>query len=250
MKKVKAYMHVTQLIILGTNGRMGQAIASLVGKDGRFSIIAGTTRPGSSPKASAFPVYENLAEIDPKSLTKAVLLDFSHHSQSESHLNFAQKQTLPILIGCTGHDANFNQVAHQAAQSTPVLLAANTSIMATIFKALVAQAAALMPAVSARILDIHHAQKKDAPSGTASLLKKAIEENAKKIIDPIEIASFRAADIAGEHTVFFFKEFERLELVHRVHNRAVFAEGALNAALFLSRAKPGLYGMNDVLALN
>lgn len=213
------------IIVLGKNGRMGSAIIQLTLNDKRFTIL------------------DSIGRGDPlKPLGPGVLIDFSHHSCLSSHVEYASKNELSLLIGATGHDQAQKELIREKSQYIPILYAPNTSLFANVLfhvSALVKN----IPGIKAHITDIHHCHKKDAPSGTALAIKDALSQE-------IPITSIRAHEVIGEHRIDLFRKNEQLELIHRVLDRQVFAEGALIAAQFLFGKVPGLYTMLDVLNLN
>jgi 4-hydroxy-tetrahydrodipicolinate reductase len=171
------------------------------------------------------------------------------------------------VIATTGFNVNQQAEINRRARRTPTVLSANTSLGVNVLMALVADAAKrLGNDYDIEIIEAHHRFKKDAPSGTALALAqsaanalgrdlgKVVISGRKGIIGErgkkeIALLSVRAGDIVGEHTVIFGGIGERLEFIHRAHSRDTFAKGALRAAQWLAKKKPGLYNMRDVLGL-
>ena len=213
-----------------------------------FEIKAAYARGGldAKPKDWPFELSQDLC-ASRDILGPAVLIDFSHHSQALKHLEYAQNNKWPILIATTGHSEENLQAMRDASGHIPVIYAPNTSVMANLLIEFCAHVARIKD-VCAHIVEIHHRDKKDTPSGTAKAIGRAM---AAYMDDPEKItgSSLRMANVVGEHTVSFFKENERLGLSHRVTDRRIFAEGALIAAQFLYAQHPGLYDMTDVLNL-
>ncbi len=240
------------LIISGALGRMGQAITELALKDERFQVSDALINPSSTkvlPHHWHFPIRRNLSEI-PDPHPQSVIIDFSHFSNLEAVLSFALKHQLALLVGSTAHPSTHMTMLSRAAERIPILIAPNTSIMANLMIEFSHLAAAALENFEAHILDIHHRNKKDAPSGTALAIKKAIDSVEGGPKTAVAISSVRIGEVKGEHRLSFYKENESLEISHEVADRGVFAEGALFAALFLSKQEPGLYDMADVLNLN
>lgn len=230
---------------------MGRSITEITRHHDNFVVVAGVVSKTSSNlddvHTSNIPMFHRLTDALSKH-PNAVVIDFSVASQTADHVRDAKSAGAGILVGTTGYGDETRAIAEQAAQSIPVVLAPNTSLMSNLMRVFTQIASARLPSCDVSILDIHHAQKKDAPSGTAQLLASTIaSENPSR---EIEIRSMRKGNVPGEHTVYFFGEFDRLELCHRVTDRRVFAEGALVAAQFLFNRVPGLYDMNDVLNLD
>lgn len=195
-----------------------------------------------------------------------VAIDFSRPDLSLRALNVCRAAHLPIVIGTTGHGADFDARIASASREIAVLVAPNTSIGVAVAQELVRIAAAALPAdFDIEISEAHHKHKIDAPSGTAL----ALADSAAKArgLDPhadtltgrsgqaarrtgeIGIASLRAGDIVGTHTVLFAGSGERLTIGHEATDRSIFAQGAIRAATWLASQKPGRYTMAHVLGL-
>ncbi len=201
-------MHL-KIGLIGANGRMGKAIAAL------HEIIP-------------------IARSTPKTpLDCDVLIDFSSPQALQENLLFGK----PIVIGTTGHP-DFSLI-EEAAKTIPIFFAANFSLGAAILKQLTAFVANRFPG-DLDLIETHHSEKKDAPSGTALHLVKNLPE--------ARIHSIRSGKIIGEHTLIFNNAQERLTLSHQVHSREAFASGALAAAQFLIGKPPGLYTMDNLIS--
>lgn len=226
-------------ILCGLGGRMGQAVIKLADEQG-ISLTGFVSRtPGEKNFANLA-----LALADQKS--PQVVIDFSHAELLPEHIKAAVLHGSSLVVATTGHSEENYKLIKEAAKKIPILVAPNTSLGAAVMLYMSQIAAkALTPEIE--ILDIHHKNKKDAPSGTALALKNHL---SGLTTSPINISSMRIGDVIGEHTAYFFSDFERLELTHRVSDRRVFAQGALLAAQFLLQCPPGLYGMADVLKIN
>lgn len=243
-------MKALPLIVAGALGRMGQAISTQAAKNPSFIIKAGIAREntaGQKPEISA-SIFADLKKIpNPKG---SVVLDFARAEALDNLLSWCESEGLPLLVGSTGHSGAQLAKINQASKKIPILVAPNTSLMANLTMQMAKLVASTVPKLCAHIFDLHHAGKKDSPSGTAVFIKKAIENNALDLVGDVNISSVRLGQITGEHKVYFAKENESLEIKHQVQDRSIFAEGALIAALFLSKQPPGLYDMTDVLNLN
>jgi len=242
---------MTDIGIFGSEGRMGRAIAVLLGEgEARF---AGGVDQGGDAAALA-------AQSD-------VLVDFSTPDALECNLEAARSANTPIVIGTTGLASTHHALIDEAAADIAVLQAANTSLGVNLLAHLVRDAAArLGEEWDIEIVEMHHRHKVDAPSGTALLLGEAAAagrgtslgeaaEQGRAGLDcartpgAIGFASLRGGSVAGDHQVIFAAQGERLELGHRAESREIFARGALNAALWLAEREPGRYAMKDVLGL-
>jgi 4-hydroxy-tetrahydrodipicolinate reductase len=233
------------VIICGALGRMGRAVIDVAKGNQLVAVQAGVIRKGSS-EPSSIPLYHDLhtALLENKN---SVVIDFSDQSHGKEHLACAEDHRCPIVLATTGHSDDNLRLAKKVSATIPLVIAPNTSLLANLLISFSEIASRSLNNFDVSIIDLHHAHKKDAPSGTALSLSRAVGKHK----DPqgIDIHSLRKGRVAGEHTVFFFSDFERLELTHRVADRRVFAEGALLAAQFLFNRAPGLYDMNDVLNL-
>jgi len=239
---------MTKYGIIGSNGRMGQAIAAELAATG--GTLAGAIDMGGDPFALA--------------QASDVLIDFSSPKALRSTLMAARTAHTPIIIGTTGLLAEHHCDIDEAARHIAVLQTGNTSLGITLLAALVKQAAAqLGPDWDIEILEMHHRHKVDAPSGTAKLLGEAAaagraidlathtdtDRNHKRNEGNIGFASLRGGSVFGDHNVIFAADGERIELGHRAESRAVFARGAVRAAAWLVGMAAGRYTMSDVLGL-
>ena len=196
-----------------------------------------------------------------------VYVDFSAPSALDKHLQIALDAGKPIVIGTTGLGPDHQRLIDEAASKIPVLQAANTSLGVNLLAFLVRETAARLGIDwDIEIVEMHHRHKADAPSGTALLLGQAAAEARGADLDSISdrgrdgitgartpgyigFAALRGGSVAGDHQVIFATEGERIELGHRAESRAIFARGAIEAALWLKDKPPGRYAMPDVLGL-
>ena len=194
-----------------------------------------------------------------------VVIDFSVPDASMHHAALAAETGKAMVIGTTGLTPDQEDMLRQAAKQTAIVYCANTSVGVTLLTQLVEQVAAqLTTGWDIEILETHHHHKVDAPSGTALALGKAAARGRQVDLDrvanmvrkgqtgtriegDIGFAVLRGGDVAGEHSVIFYGESERIEITHRANDRVIFARGALRAARFAAAATPGFYDMHDVL---
>ena len=226
-----------RISLYAPKGRMGRAIAAAIETSDHFSI-------------------------DPDH--GDVLVDFSSPDGLRGSLDQAMSAGIPILVGTTGLNEGHVDLIAEAAEVIPVLVAPNTSLGVALLTDLVERAASLLGPDDwdVEIVETHHNKKKDAPSGTALLLGKAVEEgrgfNAEEEIGRcgtglertaglIGYSAVRGGTVAGDHDVMFLGRDERIILSHRAENRSIFARGALVAARFLIGKPAGLYSMQDVI---
>lgn len=242
---------MTSIGIYGSLGRMGQAIADAA--PGFGATIAGGADAQDDPAIVA-------ARAD-------VLVDFSAASALEAHLAAARAARTPIVIGTTGLSPRQHDLIDAAAAEIAVLQTGNTSLGIGLLARLVRDAAARLGSDwDIEIVEMHHRHKADAPSGTALMLGKAaatgmgttlgeaqVNDRAgltgERCNGTIGMASLRGGSVVGDHTVVFAANGERIELTHRADDRAIFARGAVQAALWLAGQKPGRYAMDAVLGV-
>ena len=174
-----------------------------------------------------------------------VLLDFSTPDAVRTRLVEWGKARIPLVIGTTGLAPATLSALDHLSRNVPVLVASNTSRGANALMALAEAAAKLLPGWEAGMVETHHRAKKDAPSGTALSIAEAFRRGGGKL-DGIQ--SLRIGDVVGEHEIVLCGPGERIRISHAAQNRDVFARGALEAARLAARARPGRYGMSDVLA--
>lgn len=242
---------MTSIGILGSEGRMGRAIAALA-EAGGFEIAGGIDRGGDAAVLAA---------------ASGVLIDFSTPDALEAHLEAAVASGTPIVIGTTGLEERHHWLIDEAASEIAVLQTGNTSLGVTLLARLVKDAAAALGSDwDIEIVETHHRAKVDAPSGTALLLGEAaakgrgvaLADRSERGRDgqtgvrakgAIGFASLRGGTVAGDHSVALLGNGERLVLSHVAESRDIFARGALRAGQWLVGQKPGRYAMDDVLAL-
>lgn len=224
-----------RLAVCGATGRTGSRVAALAALDPRFRLVERV----DSARAKAFE--NEVSGCD-------VVVDFSVPDASVRFAAACGRAEVPVVIGTTGlTDVQKAQVA-RAAGKTPVFLAPNFSRGVTLLLHLATEAARLAPEMDAAIVESHHKTKKDAPSGTALRLAQAVME-ARRSKDAVPTSSLRLGGVVGDHALTFAGPHETLELTHRAQSRDVFAAGALDAAVWVAKKKPGLYDMLDLMGL-
>ncbi len=242
---------MTRIGIIGSEGRMGQALAKAIAAAG-CELAGGIDRGGDVAALAA---------------SSDVLVDFSSPQAIEANLAAALGARIPVLIGTTGLGPVQFSAIERAARSIPVLQTGNTSLGVTMLAHLVREAAArLGDDWDIEIVEMHHRMKVDAPSGTALLLGEAaakgrgigLEQHSERGRDghtgqrksgAIGFASLRGGTVAGDHSVIFAGNEERITLTHNAENRMIFAHGAVKAANWLIGKQAGQYTMAQVLGL-
>ena len=245
-----------KLILNGALGRMGRAVAALAADRGH-EIVAGVDVAAGD---AAFPVYTDWADLP----AADVVIDFSNPSALAAELAYVTAHNLPLVLCTTGLSAEQIAAVNKAAETVPVFFSSNMSLGVAVLSALTKKAAAVLgDTFDIEIVEMHHNQKLDAPSGTALMLADAAKaglsyepvytygrhtRRQKRDKQEIGIASLRGGTVVGEHSVYFAGEQEVLTLSHSAGSRSVFASGALTAADFILGKAAGMYSMEDILA--
>lgn len=233
------------VIILGAAGRMGSTIARLAEEDPEIKIAGLVERPGHpivNSNLYGCIISDSLSDVIEKG---DVVIDFTSKDTLIKHIDIAKEGKKAMVIGTTGLSSNQMADIKEGAKYIPILYSSNMSFgMNVIFKIL-PHISKLLSEFDIEIIEAHHKQKVDAPSGTAKKLFEILKASSGK--DKIDIKSIRAGDIVGDHTILFASFGERIELTHRATSRDVFAYGALKAAKFIFNKEPYLYSIFDIL---
>lgn len=245
-----------KVILYGAGGRMGQEMLSLI--RGEF---CGAELAAAIDKTFNDAGDLHLSALPDRPIEADVLIDFSHHTCIQEIAAYAERYTLPTVIAATGHEKEELERIHALSQKVPVFHSANMSIGVAVLCSLAAQCASAFPEADIEIIEKHHSNKLDAPSGTALMLAQALTKirsgatlvfgrSGKRARENREIGihSIRAGSIVGEHEVIIATGSEILTVKHEAKNRVVFAEGALRAAHWLCAQPAGFYGMQDLLS--
>ena len=240
------------IIINGAGGRMGKSLRTLVENKGSDTVAA-TVDPFSqeSGMLKALEDYSGNADC---------ILDFSNHVCTEALTRYAVEKQLPLVVATTGHTPEEIACIHKAAQEIPVFLSGNMSLGIALLVQLAKQTARMFPDADVEIVESHHNQKLDVPSGTALMLARAVQdsrpnshllvgrhENGKRTKSKIGIHSLRMGNTVGIHEVIVNTGTQIITLKHEAQDRSLFAEGALAAAAFLQEKAPGLYNMENMI---
>jgi 4-hydroxy-tetrahydrodipicolinate reductase len=251
---------VLRIGIAGITGRMGRLLVEEVAGAGAGATLAGGI--GRTPR-------DGFADIAALARASDVVIDFTHAAATPGHAAALAAAGVGWVLGTSGlSDADEAAVA-EAAGRIPVVYAANFAPGVNLVLALAERMAAALPAdaYDAEIMEMHHRQKVDAPSGTAIAMGRAVAEGRGQAFaeaaesarqghtgprrtGAIGFAALRGGQVVGEHTLIFAGASEHVALTHRAFDRRVFATGAVRAALWLEGRPPGLYGMPDVLGMN
>ena len=250
---------MTRIILRGCNGKMGQEITRLVALDSQAEIIAGIDLQKSTN--CPYPVFTSFTDCE---LKADVIIDFSSPKKISEMLMYAKTWSTPVVLCTTGLSEEDLLQVKNTAKNIAILRSANMSLgVNTVIKLLKSVSKVLADAdFDIEIVEKHHNQKLDAPSGTALALADAINETLdneysymydrskvreKREKKEIGISAVRGGTIVGEHEVLFAGVDEVIEIKHTAYSRAIFAKGAIEAAKFLADKTPGMYNMSDVI---
>lgn len=244
-----------RIIISGYTGKMGRMLEEAVLKNPELYQTVAEYAPGAErgkPHA-----YSQLGLIEEEA---DVLIDFSSHLATEAVCNYCEERGIPAVICTTGQTAAEKKRILSLSKHVPVFMSGNMSLGIAVLSDLVQTAVKMFPDADVEIVEKHHNQKIDVPSGTALMLAKAVQEERPDSVinigrhldgkrDPREIGihSLRMGNEVGTHEVYINTGNECLTLCHEAQSRAVFADGALKAASFLVQQKPGFYTMKELL---
>jgi len=238
-----------KISLLGSTGRMGQSILSLITSD-KEVVCTGAYCRSSSPLLNKTAYQDSTIKTTFSDQLEEVLqdsdvcIDFSLQESLTDHLGCILKTNIPYVIGVTGMNAKQHALLHKASERIPVFYDQNMSVGMNKFKNLIEQIARdFSSETRVTIHDVHHANKLDAPSGTAI----AISELLSHYQNNIEITSERIGDVIGTHTVTFHDEKEDLIFTHNAKSRDVFALGAIEAAKWINTKGSGFYKMKDLI---
>ena len=248
---------MTRILLSGCCGKMGRFVASAVAGRKDCEIVAGIDIVDD--ETLGFPVFSNYDEVQVKA---DVIIDFSNPSLLPNMLDYAVKTGTGVVLATTGLTDVQIKTVEDAGKSVPVFFSYNMSIGVSLLCELSKVAAKVLGnGFDVEIVEAHHNQKLDAPSGTAIMLGNAIKEEMpdayfeydrhskreKRHTNEIGIHSVRGGTIVGEHEVIFAGNDEIVKLSHSARSRAIFANGAVNAAVFLKNKTDGVYSMTDLV---
>jgi 4-hydroxy-tetrahydrodipicolinate reductase len=225
-----------RIVIVGATGKMGEEIRQLIANDRNLKFAGGTARK-DQPKENIFK--------NPKNIGTAfdVIIDFSSAENFSETLAWAQKVKKPFLSGTTGISESQKKELAQAAKKIPILWAPNTAPGVHLVKKILAELD-IPETFDVQVTEYHHKMKKDSPSGTAILLQDTLKKKRKKLPEPISI---RGGGIFGIHRIELMSKGETITIEHQALGRTLFAQGALDAAKWLSSQKNGMHSMDEFL---
>ena len=245
-----------KILICGVGGRMGREVARLAldGMRGATPVAGFDLLPVDTREFPTYTEWSAVAE------TPDCIIDFSHHAGTAAMLEYAVEKQIPVVLATTGHTEEETEGIRRAAEVIPIFHSANMSLGIALLVELAKTAAKAFPEADIEIVEKHHNRKLDAPSGTALLLARELQEvredatlicgrsgQAKREKNEIGIHAIRMGNIVGEHEVIIGTDTQTVTLKHEAHSRALFAEGAIAAADFLIGKSAGLYDMKRMI---
>lgn len=244
-----------KVIVHGVTGRMGQVVADLAHKGFAGAEYAAGVSPDVEVESPGY--YKSLDSCTEEA---DVVVDFSFHGAVRSLLDYCIRRSLPVVIATTAHTPEEKALIEEASKKIPVFYSFNMSLGIAVLADLAKRTAAAFPEADIEIVETHHNQKLDVPSGTAIMIADSIHEarpqavdnigrheNGKRAVEEIGIHSIRLGNVVGIHEVLVSTGNETITLKHEASSRALFGEGAMKAAAFLCTKKPGLYDMRDMV---
>ena len=244
-----------KLIINGAGGRMGQTLLSLIASSDKYDLAATCSMEFDTDRENN--IYKNIAEFDGEA---DCIIDFSNHLATKDVTAYAVKRNLPLVIATTGQSEEELSMIKKASESIPLFYSQNMSLGVAVLSCLAKITAKAFPDADIEIIEKHHNQKLDVPSGTAILLADSIKsvkddceynigrhEYGKRKKNEIGIHAIRIGGEVGTHEIIFAMGSQVLTLKHEAENRSLFAEGALSAADFLTKQEAGFYNMDNIL---
>lgn len=252
---------MVKILLHGCCGKMGKVVSALAEKNDNAEIVAGVDRFDSGD--TKYPVFKSLEECN---VDYDVLLDFSRADATECLINFSLKKNKPIVICSTGQSEEQLKFIEEKSKELPIFKSANMSVGINLLSMLLRKVAPVLnDSYDIEIVEAHHNQKVDAPSGTALLLADSIKNSLdtetnyvigrsghkKREKADIGIQSIRGGSIVGDHEVMFAGEGEVIRFTHNALSRDVFGVGAIKACIYMADVKDNkLYDMEDVIGLN
>ncbi|EOD00891.1 4-hydroxy-tetrahydrodipicolinate reductase [Caldisalinibacter kiritimatiensis] len=253
---------MVKVIIHGCNGNMGQVLSKHLQQDNQCQIVAGIDRSPNKYK-NDYPVYKDIFDFEGNA---DVIIDFSNPYYLPGLLDYSIENNMPLVIATTGFSPKDIKDIENAAKNIPIFYSSNMSLGINVLIELVTKAIpTLSDSFDIEIIEKHHNQKADAPSGTAYMIANKINEAFKNTMEyvfgryskkekrrknEIGIHAVRGGTIVGEHSVIFAGQDETIEIKHSAFSKSIFAIGAIKAAKYIVNQENGLYDMNNLVASN
>lgn len=248
-----------KVLVSGCNGTMGRLVCSAINNSNDMVVASGFDKSEICPAGFDFPVYSSYGKITE---LPDIIIDFSSPEGASEIALAAHGFTVPIIIATTGLSDALNSILRDYAKKIPIFQSANMSFDVALLRNILKSVSVQLADTDIEISETHHSGKADTPSDTAKLLAETVNEalgNSKTLVygregkrekNEIGLSSIRGGNIAGEHTIQFFGEYETLTINHTAYSREAFAEGAVKAARFLLTKEAGFYTMDDLVHNN
>ena len=250
---------MTKVLMVGCNGRMGKVISAIVEKEADMEIVAGVDL--MDDPSTAYPVFHSVGEVN---IPADVVIDFSSAKNTDALLDFCKESKTPLVLCSTGLSDEQLKKVEETSKEVAILKSANMSLGVNLLIKLLKEATGVLgdAGFDIEVVEKHHNQKLDAPSGTALALADSINEAAdgkyhyvydrsqrreKRDPNEIGISAIRGGSIVGDHDVIFAGQDEVITFSHTAYSRALFGRGAVAAAAYLAGKEPGFYTMQDVI---
>ena len=244
-----------KVLVSGLCGHMGIILSDMILQDKDLEFTCGVDKNCESTTFKCFKSFDEVnVDVD-------IVVDFSHHSLTSEMIEFAKTKNLPLVIATTGQTDEEKKIINDAANSIPIFFAANYSMGIAVLIESAKKIASQFKNADIEIVETHHNRKLDAPSGTALAIAEGLKEvrpdanlvlgrsgNQKRDKKDIGINAIRLGNVIGIHEVMISTEHECISIKHEAFDRALFAEGAINAIKYMKGKPKGLYGMNDMLS--
>lgn len=250
---------MTKLIITGANGKMGKVLQSIIANRDDCEIVAGVDI--NTEQSADFPVYSKISDVNEDA---DVIIDFSNPILLDDLLEYSNKNKVALVLATTGYDEKQKSKIHEASKQSPIFFTYNMSMGINLLASLAKKAVEVLGNdFDIEIVEKHHNQKIDAPSGTALMLADAICEvtpnpmkyeydrhakREKRTKNEIGLHAIRGGTIVGEHDIIFAGRDEIITLSHSARSKEIFAVGAVNAAIYMCGKNPGLYDMSELIS--
>lgn len=243
------------ILLVGATGAMGKVLTELIEEQENMNIVAGIS---AEEVKLPYPLYSDFSSIKEQA---DMIIDFSNAKVTPALLDYIQETKIPAVIATTGLSDELKQRMEELSKESPIFYTQNMSLGINIMSEAIKLLASALQDFDIEILEAHHNQKVDAPSGTAELLFHSVKEikqdaypvydrssqRKKRDANEVGISALRGGTIVGEHSVFFCGTDEIVEIKHSAGSKKVFAKGAIRAAEFLIQKNNGLYNMKDVI---
>lgn len=246
------------ILIYGIGGSMGKFVYDCLKEEKTAFACCGVDK-FCEQNLYNIPVFSNCDEIN---VDVDCIIDFSVHEAVLDYIPYAVKNKIPCVIATTGHNSEEKTLINMAAKAIPIFQSGNMAIGINVLLQLIKKATAVLgDKADIEIIEMHHNKKIDAPSGTALMLAQAVKQElpsskfvygregivGKREKNEIGIHAIRGGTVVGKHSIMFLLNNEIITLTHECENKAMFARGSINAALFISDKQPGFYNMDDML---